>query len=809
MYIASGDNPSMQLSRGVVRALIAKNKYGFVNGEIKKPAEKSPNLQKWIRCDYLVSSWFLNSMKDDIAACFGYAYSSKVLWDDIKERFSEKNGPIYFELGKELYNTQQGNMSITDYFGKLKRIWEDIQELDGVPECTCGAVKTCSSNLLKRILYSDNKRKLVQFLMGVDPAYEVINQNLLTMDPLPSINQAFSRLVQAERQRKINSSIHPTEDSSALAASRGSQQFYASGKSSRPIDDQTRGSYRKDFRDAKKQKTLFCRYCKKEGHEIEFCSRLKNRNKRSEYPGHYNNNRFASNVEGEVLLDHPLGQEDQPTNKIDDNFLLAVAQKVLQLQNVRPQPADTSTTAHLTNFAGINIHALTADNAHISEQGASWIVDSGATDHMSPWLSDHSTRKVLAKGARSCGLFKIYNRQQNLCNAAFNNDDSSTVLRASVVDFSSDLNVFTVNEISQIRLQHYRLGHCSLSKIQLLVPCIGMTKLECEICVQAKHHQLPFPRSISHAPSIFDLVHIDLWGPYKTPNISRAVYFLTLVDDHSRATWTHLLKDKLSDNGTEIVQSGCSSLFAQKGIVQQTSIPRVPQQNGRVERKHRHLVETARAIRLHANFPKKFWGECILAATYIINLLPSSVLQWKVPYEVLMKKKADYSHLRVIGCLAFSLDRTCRDKFASKATRCVLIGYPQASKGYKLFDLDNNKVMFSRDVVFHESTFPFIEQVIPQSNLPLVTLSDDSAVPDPGADLHVPAESTDDSAVLPRDDPPIISNTSVPARHSTRPRILSTRLHGYTTPRLSVIPSSTPLIAASLISCDFNSYSAD
>lgn len=60
-----------------------------------------------------------------------------------------------------------------------------------------------------------------------------------------------------------------------------------------------------------------------------------------------------------------------------------------------------------------------------------------------------------------------------------------------------------------------------------------------------------------------------------------------------------------SDNGTEIIQ--CLSLFMNKGIAHQTSIVGRPQQNGLVERKHRHFLDVARALKFHAKLPPKFW----------------------------------------------------------------------------------------------------------------------------------------------------------------------------------------------------------
>jgi len=52
------------------------------------------------------------------------------------------------------------------------------------------------------------------------------------------------------------------------------------------------------------------------------------------------------------------------------------------------------------------------------------------------------------------------------------------------------------------------------------------------------------PLSEHKANSAFELVHCDLWGPYRTPSTCGAFYFLTIVDDYSRAVWVFLLADK-------------------------------------------------------------------------------------------------------------------------------------------------------------------------------------------------------------------------------------------------------------------------
>ena len=134
---------------------------------------------------------------------------------------------------------------------------------------------------------------------------------------------------------------------------------------------------------------------------------------------------------------------------------------------------------------------------------------------------------------------------------------------------------------------------------------------------------------------------------------------------------------------------------------------RTPQQNGVAERKHRHLLDTARALRFHASLPKSFWSECILSATHIINRLPMPVLAWKSPYEVLHGKPPDYASLRTMGCLCFAANVGERDKFAPGALQCIFLGYTVGLKGYRLFDLHHNRIFHSRDVLFRENVFPY------------------------------------------------------------------------------------------------------
>ncbi|XP_070049984.1 uncharacterized protein [Nicotiana tomentosiformis] len=169
----------------------------------------------------------------------------------------------------------------------------------------------------------------------------------------------------------------------------------------------------------------------------------------------------------------------------------------------------------------------------------------------------HDTRPFLKKpldlGKLDTGLYKFVWEKpsqnqatsSNVCNILSFMCDSSS-FPCSVHTVSS-----TCNKVAMIKTDivwHHRLAHVPFAKIKIIpeISSIISSTLSfpCTICPMARQTRLPFPDSSIHSSKPFELIHVDTWGPYHTPTYSGSKNFLTIIDNFSRSTWTHLMGSK-------------------------------------------------------------------------------------------------------------------------------------------------------------------------------------------------------------------------------------------------------------------------
>ena len=246
-------------------------------------------------------------------------------------------------------------------------------------------------------------------------------------------------------------------------------------------------------------------------------------------------------------------------------------------------------------------------------------------------------------------------------------------------------------------------------------PSLGMVQFDCHSCKLGKSKVLPFLVHTSHVIAPFHLIHSDVWGMAPITSHANYKYFVTFIDDYSRFTWIYFLHSKnevfsvfkifyayvqtqfstkikilRSDNGGEYTSHLFQDFLQNHGIIHQRSCPSTPQQNGVAERKNRHLLDMVRTLLLESSTPSRFWYEALSTAVYLINRLPSPILNHDSPHVRLFGHPPTYSNLRTFGCVCYVLrDREPVGKFDAKSDVGVFLGYSNNSRAYRVYENPN------------------------------------------------------------------------------------------------------------------------
>ncbi|XP_023769810.1 uncharacterized protein LOC111918368 [Lactuca sativa] len=135
-------------------------------------------------------------MEKEIRTNVRYANTSSEIWKDLGERFEKEGAPRAYELKQLLNVMQKGGMSISNYYTKLRSLWDEIQIVLPTPRCVCDG---CECAIGKQLNEVKEKERTNEFLIGLDDEFSVIRTQVLAMKPTRSLATTYQLVAEDEQ----------------------------------------------------------------------------------------------------------------------------------------------------------------------------------------------------------------------------------------------------------------------------------------------------------------------------------------------------------------------------------------------------------------------------------------------------------------------------------------------------------------------------------------------------------------------------------------------------------------------------------
>jgi transposase InsO family protein len=747
--------------------LKGKKMWSYVDGTSVKPTDETDAtkyaaaLETWDVNNSKIITWINNSVSQLIGMQLAKYDTAKEVWDHLKRLLVQSNFAKRYQLESDIRALKQNNMTIQDFYSAMSNLWDQLALMESAE------LKTVKAYIDQR-----EEQRLVQFLMALRDDFEGLRGSILHRTPLPKVDSVVNELLAEEIRLKYHS--NSIFDKGTLSTP--PSVFVAPVHKGKPqgrvglgIDEcafcKEKGHWKtqclkllrankKNFKSPSSNVATAARTTIASGSDhvypYETTSQISDiAEQLQKILATQSHAMSASSVKGLNssnmsgmspsiwILDSGASHHMSYDNNSFVSLKPASSMSVMTADDT-PMPLAGIGSVRTPNMSFSDVYyipSLTLSLASVSQ-----LCDSGYSvtfSSTSCCVQDPHSGRLIGTGRRQGGLYVLDELRV-----------SDTA--ASTSTFTTDLlSSFRLNSSSSsFYLWHSRLGHVSASRLRYLVSTGALGKLQtsdisdCCGCKLANFSALPFSKSVSISFAPFDLVHSDVWGPSPVLTKGGSRYYVSFIDDYTRYCWVYLMKNRFEffdiylmframvktqhnvvikcfrcDLGGEYTSNKFFELLAYDGTIHQTSCTDTPQQNGVAERKHRHIVETARSLLLSALVPNEFWGEAILTAVHAINRIPSLVTSGLSPFEKLYRSCPDYSSLKVFGSTCFVLrPHVERDKLSSRSALCVFLGYGDGQKGYRCYDPLSKKLYVSRHVVFLE-------------HIPFFSLSSDSHAP--------------------------------------------------------------------------------
>ncbi|XP_027345097.1 uncharacterized protein LOC113857424 [Abrus precatorius] len=309
----------------ITRALISKNKFKFVNENLPKPSDD-----------------FDPSRVDDNLCNFSdLVHLSK----------------SFIKLQQEILNFKQGTYTVTDYFTQLSTLWEEVNSFHPFPNFSCSVRCVCVTSTCEKLYRSEDY--VMKFLAGLNDELDVVKTQILMIDPFPTLDRVFSLVLQQER--RISPNI--MDDSHAFVNASDSRN--------------------KNYGNSKEKNYRYCDHCKRPSHTKDFCYKLHGPS--SDLLRKYF--RSLNNIVGESSA---VNDDDQTSVKAgsEASFSLSAEEykvviSLLQQANLTGNVPQSQVAALTTrDIDPIHNSGNTFVCTFQSNNASTWIIDSGAIDHI-------------------------------------------------------------------------------------------------------------------------------------------------------------------------------------------------------------------------------------------------------------------------------------------------------------------------------------------------------------------------------------------------------------------------------------------
>ena len=301
---------------------------------------------------------------------------------------------------------------------------------------------------------------------------------------------------------------------------------------------------------------------------------------------------------------------------------------------------------------------------------------------------------------------------------------------------------------------HQLFGHMSNKQINKIINNKAMKGIEdaklpvlkdnsvCSECMIGKGTRNPFKKHSEHdsANCSGERLYNDTSGPIEVVDkdeaygMRRGKYLSLIVDEFSRLCNGRLVMTKdgatkhvkefipqaekqtsnkvrffHSDGGGEYINDELKQFLKSRGIQSEVTCSYTPQHNGVAERANRTIWETALTIVAAARLDKKkYLGEALHHAVYLWNCTVRDDEE-KSRNELWNGTKVAFNKIHPFGCDAYAtIPKELRKKTDDKVYKCIYLGNDEDHiGGYRCLDVENKKLIISRDVKFNDYSFTF------------------------------------------------------------------------------------------------------